>query len=1178
MMDRFKPKHLIQHILMLLALSCVNVVLAQQKDTRSITVTGRRITIQKVFDAIKAQTGYTLQFDRGDIDVTRKVNMSARNKPISYVVQEALGPVYDVEVSGDYLLIVKKPPALVASARPANGAPISIYGSIVGEDGNPVIGATIMVKGHTARTIADEHGRFTLTGIPAGSKLTISCIGFKQREVVVARTGSSTIRLELDIRNIDAVEVISTGYQFVQLGKTTGSISKVNNTLFNRPMSTDVLSRLEGTVPGLVFNRYLGKNRPNDMSVRGVSTIGTTDGADAQPLIVVDKFPYDGNLDNINPNDVESITILKDAASSSIWGARAGNGVIVITTKKGEYNRKLNVSFNSNVLVGGKPDLFYAPQFSSDEYIELERTLFKNGYYNSTLNNTRNRPVVSPVVELLAAVRAGRLDAAEAEAKIAKLKTYDVRRDYKKYLFQPSLNQQYALSAGGGNDRLNYYFSAGYDLNRSNQVGDALERMSFRGVTNAKLTKKLSLETRITFTETDTRNNALDAPLGTTTSAVVTPGGKTLYPYARLADEDGNPLPTPMLYRSSFLDTVGAGKILDWKYRPLDELRLNNNTTKLNDVVLYLGARYAFNNSLNFDLMYQFEKATSRSRERHDLESFFTRTLINLATPTGGETSKSVTPWGDILDYRNEKLYAHNARAQLNYSRNFFSKHQVDFLLGGEVREKRTGFNIGRLYGYNDVGPDFSVERPDVSVPSYYLLQGNSYRLPDRVGGQSRVTRFVSAYLNGSYNYDSTYILTGSLRRDASNVFGVSANSKWEPLWSLGLGWIVSNEKFFNVPWISTLKLRIANGRSGNANTDIAGIVTIEDAATNPLSGLPAVRIKDVPNPDLSWEVVRTSNVGVDFAIRNNRISGSAEYYVKKSEDLIISAPMNYTTGFSLLPRNSAAFDANGLDIGVNVLAIKKPFEWATALTFTYNETKLTEYDKTVKNNSSYIGVGSLNPQDDQIIYGIVSYKWAGLDPVTGDPRGYLDGVPSNNYVAMGASKDRTNLVFHGTARPRMFGNVRNTFSYKKLSLSINITYELKYFFRNPYLLNYNALFELWNQVGYNDYLNRWNRPGDELKTNAPSMIYPANGFRDNFYSTSSVNIERGDHIRLKDIVLDYSLNTPSFRRAGYGISLKAYATNLGIIWKQTSLKIDPSYGVPLPFIVGGGIKINMQK
>ena len=284
--------------------------------------------------------------------------------------------------------------------------------------------------------------------------------------------------------------------------------------------------------------------------------------ANSSPLIVVDNFPYEGDFSTINPNDVESITVLKDAAAASIWGARSGNGVIVITTKKGKYNAGTKVVFNSNLTLGAKPDQFYQSKISTADFIDFEKKLFLDGYYKAAEKSTNKYPL-TPVVEML--IEGGR------ESEIEALKQYDVRNDYDQYLNRKSINQQYALNISGGSEFQQFYFSAGYDDNKDNLIGNGFNRLSL----NAKNTfsffnKKLEFSSDIYYSESNRASNGISV-INVTTAYGSSIG---LYPYARLVDDHGNPLPITNKYRLSFLEQAEQEGLLNWDYVPLDEIRI----------------------------------------------------------------------------------------------------------------------------------------------------------------------------------------------------------------------------------------------------------------------------------------------------------------------------------------------------------------------------------------------------------------------------------------------------------------------------------------------------------------------------------------------------------------------------------------------------------------------------
>jgi len=337
----------------------------------------------------------------------------------------------------------------------------------------PIQGALIEAEKSHTRAITNNKGQFTLSVTAPKETIIISHIGYNGYRgllsAVLGRKEEIALKLSPVTGNL-AGAVVYTGYQSLPKERATGSFEKIDNNLLNLRVSTDITSRLEN-VSSVYFDR---RNNGQNINIHGLSTIY----ANTKPLVVLDNFPYEGDLTNINPNDVEDITILKDAAAASIWGVRAGNGVIVINTKKGRYNKKPVLEFNSNITVSKKPDVFYAKTLSASDYADVETMLFNNGFYNASINNTTNRPVLSPVVEILAKKRAGTLSADEATARIDALRKYDVRNDYAKYLYCPVLKQQYSLTYSGGSDKYSYSISGGYDKNLDNLVRNSTKEQA----------------------------------------------------------------------------------------------------------------------------------------------------------------------------------------------------------------------------------------------------------------------------------------------------------------------------------------------------------------------------------------------------------------------------------------------------------------------------------------------------------------------------------------------------------------------------------------------------------------------------------------------------------------------------------------------------------------------------
>lgn len=1142
----------------LLFAACITASARTGAQTVSLSVKEARL--EQVFKEIRRQTGYNFLYNEEWMRSAKKISVSVnrasltsvldlcfKDQPFTYTIIQktiALKPKMAIEIHSSI------------QEEMGQGPPsIDIRGRIVNEKGEPVI-AGVQVKGTNKGITTNDNGEFELKGIDDNAILVISGISIETFEVKV--NGRSELALNARIKSAVGENVtveVNTGYQRIPKERVTGSFEVVSNQLFNRSVTTNVLPRLEGVVPGLIFNRRIGgANNPDNISIRGISTLQS----DQRPLIVVDNFPYDGDINNINPNDVDNVSVLKDAAAASIWGAKAGNGVIVITTKRGRYDQKLRITANSNIGIVEKPDLFYFPSFPASEFIGIEKFLFGKGYYNADLSNV-NMPVVSPVVEILNRRKNGLITAADSATQLNALMNNDVRKDYEKYLYQRGLNWQNSISLSGGSNIMNYLFAVGYDKNISNLVGNEQDRVTIRSQNNLRPVKNLEVQFGTVITMAGAQNNSLGA-------AIFADGGKgNLYPYARLADENGKALATEKLYRMAFRDTAGNGKLLPWTYKPLDELELADKQNHLTDLVLNAGAKYNFTSWLSAEVKYQLEKAYSNGRVYNSPQSFITRNRINEYTPPGGSYTSSAVPFGGILDKTTGQLTSHSGRAQINVNKSFGTIHSIDGILGTEIRQTHSVSDRAFLYGYDDHLATYKNTDLLNVYPTYFGSSGN---IPGELITKDKMNRFVSFYGNASYTLKSRYALSASARRDASNLFGTSTNNKWKPLWSVGSSWKLSGEDFYKLSFLPELKLKATYGYSGNVNNANPALLTLSALGTpNQFTNLTQYNINNPPNPTLRWEKVSMFNVGIEFALTRQIVSGTIEYYEKRSTDLISRVNADITTGFPDFVVNSASLKGHGVDVNLVSKNIdRRYFKWSTNLLFSYNTNKVEKYllNRTAKD---YL-TEEITPLVGENAYSLIAGRWGGLDPANGDPRGYVDGKISSDYAQIANSVNIADFVIKGSSRPLIFGAFRNTVSWKSFSVSANIMYRFKYYFRRPSAISYNTLASFWDVAGYSDYINRWQKPGDEANTNVPSFAYPINGNRDNFYKSSEAVVEKGDHIRLQDINLSYSLNKR--------FSFYAYISNLGVIWKATSYKIDPDYGTPLPKSYSLGVKIEL--
>ncbi|NML23465.1 SusC/RagA family TonB-linked outer membrane protein [Pseudoflavitalea sp. G-6-1-2] len=1130
--------------------------IAQQANAHTqeqpITLKVKNASLESVFAEIKKQTGLNFIYTRDLLQKAGKITIDVKNESLERALELILkDQPLTYSLVDQYVVIRKKePPAKSMETTDSN--PRIVQGSVINGKGEAVVGATVSVKGSKNTTFTDETGRFTLRDVQAGDMLVITSIGYASREVEAMKNGPLIISLQPRVNELIPVAVvISTGYQQVSKERMVGSFSQLDSAAFHRRAGLNILDRLDGTVTGVLFNRN-SANVP--IQIRGISTVGMAGANEAPayaPLIILDNFPYNGTLENINPNDIKDITVLKDAAAASIWGARAGNGVIVITTKRGSFNQPLKITATANLTVTSKPDLFHIPQMTSSDFIDAERFLYDQSFYDGEIDNS-TRPVISPVVEILERKKAGTITAEEAEQQINSLRKKDLRNDLNDYVYRTGVNQQYHVSLNGGSEKISYLLSAGYDKSTPGIQGSRPDqRFSLQSQNTFRISPTFDLNAGVQLSQTN--NRSVDF------ASFLLPGaGKAnYYPYAQLRGTDGSVLATPKEYRTLYTDTAGGGKLLPWQYRMLDEISMYDRKSDNLFVRLDLGAAWRYRDWLKAEVRYQYTTQQIESRQYFSPDTWYARNMINLfSAPDNNKIVRNI-PMGGILDAANVRGTTHNARAQVNI-RKTWNIHELAVMVAGEISETRNSSGQRRMYGYRDEWGTYSSNL-DFSKPfdTWEGLAGSLYIPYGNDEGVSTLNRFVSLLGNASYTLMGRYSAYVSARRDGANVFGVRTNNKWKPLWSAGVNWDIAREPFYNVTWLQTLKLRLAMGYMGNVSVGRSGFPTIKFISTISPTGLPSAVLGAPPNPDLRWESVKTINVGVDFGLLKGRLSGGFELFTKRSDYLISNTPLDPTSGVSSYVVNSAQLKGNGFEFTLNSVNIRVPFVWETRAGFSYNKTIVQKYYQPLGNSIiSLFFNPDVNPVEGRMAWGLSSYRWAGLDPETGDPRGYLNKTISNDYQKL-AQDSVENQIFNGSSIPLINGFLTNTFHFRGFSLSANIIYRLNYYYRRP-TINYSNLFYQWQ--GNADYADRWQKLGDEALTTVPSMIYPADDRRDQFYTYSEVNVKRADNIRLQDIRLSYQWSRiKQLSIPVQSVQVYCYVNNLNwFLWKKDGGRLDP--------------------
>ena len=1017
---------------------------------------------------------------------------------------------------------------------------------VTDQDGKPLAGVT--VAGALRKGMTNEQGEFILLEATCDPSIECSYVGYET--YIYEQYGDTLVTVKMKINPVmqDPALKVNTGYQVLPKERTTGSYATISKKQLERQVTTSILSKMEGRAPGLLLNknRMPGTNLPF-ISIRGQSTIS----ANTEPLYVLDNLPYYGNIENINPNDIESITVLKDAAATSIWGARAGNGVVVLTTKKGSDLKKPILEMGSSLTITAKPDLWYLPSLSSKEYIEINSALFAHGFYNDALSS--GYLLVPPDVDLMQQAKLGVITEKEKNAQLEQLEAKDVRSELNRLLYQTGFTNRHTLSITGGSENLKYYAGGGFENEKMTQVNAYRQRTTLTG--NLNFSKKYyEFGMQVFFTGTRSRTHPM-------------PDG--LYPYSELVNGAGNPNEVPRDLNDEYKAGV-ADIVQDWGYRPLQEYRENAVVRKGRHARVTLTGKLYLARNLNVQLIYERQQGSDEINDLKGAASYYARNLQNRFAVNNGGVAEYVIPLGGVLDRETNEYTANKARLQLNYEWNKHRNFRVSALGGLEYGKFKTDSFAMRYFGYfGDLNRATFSTKFDGSYPLFY----NNYLtdvVPNFNHAGSGFDFYPSAFLNAAFTVWRRYSLSVSGRIDQSNLFGAKTNKQSIPLGSVGFKWNAGDESFYPLSFLPYCTIRVSYGYSGNVDKRTTAYTSAVIGPANRYNAIP-MEIVSPDNPYLRWERSDLFNTGIELANRKRQWEVSFEYYRRKSGYLLAPGAQDPTLGSSFFWGNNAAMVGSGFDFS---LATNHTFgtKWRlnNLLLISKTTNKVTRYDNPYQEAWYYTDPGLLSPNKGASVYSLYAYKWGGLD-TAGDPRGYVDGKLTKNYDSILAASPNS-LMRAGSSVPTVFGSFYTSLAYGQFTLGATLIYKAKYYIRRS-SVNYSDPLNA-PSAGLNDYANRWQKTGDENNTYVPSLN--ADPVRNLFYSHTQVLVEKGDQVRLQDVSLSYNMPSAMLKKWNVqAMSFYLLSNNLGILWKSAPGKIDPDYltGSPEPRSITVGVK-----
>jgi len=1103
-----------------------------------------------VFSTLEKQTNYVFFYND---DVLKSANTITLDKDatIEEILNNALRSnnlTFDII---DKQVVVKR------NKKKAEQLEYELTGKVTDKKGAPLVGVNVVLKGKQSWDITRKEGEYRMRVSPYDT-IVFSSLGFKTVTIPVNNKRTIDATLVPDVMELHSVEIsVSNGYTEIPKERVTGAIGVMTAKELAEVPTVDIQSRLEGKMAGVNVDPRTGS-----ISVRGTNSYSGT----GQPLIVIDGFPQSREdfafskrgvpgssiLSFLNPDDVESITVLKDAAASSIWGSMAANGVIVITTKKGKKGEP-TISFNTTTSIGEKIDLGKLRVMNTAEYIDYEKHLVNGGF---VVDNISNWQALNPSAaqEIMFRQKRGEISIAQRDQLLAQLGQNDNLGQINRYLLRNSVTTQYDLSINGGNEKSTYYLSLGYNKDEAAMRGNDSQSYNITLNNSFQLKSFLKLNTGINYVPTSYQTNTV------VNEALSNVSATALRPYDMIADENGNGIDRYFLFRSEVSKGFEAKGYLPWSYNYLDELNYSNVITKGANIRLNASLTATITDWLNFEASGMYTSITNKTKSLSELDSYYTRNMINQATSvnTAGKLVYGI-PLGSYLYNTNSNNDNQNMRFQMNINKNFNENNSLHFLAGTEIREERREGSSQRYYGYNtDTNSGQSVN-PTVYYNTVYGWQ-SIIGASDNSISKSR-SRYLSYYGLGSYDFMSRYHVSGSLRFDDTNLVGASRKNRALPLWSAGGKWDINKEFFLSdVNWLSNLAFRITYGKGGSSPTGGFGsqspIISIGSVDFN--TQLPTGSISIPENPEIKWETTSTFNYALDYGFFNNRLRGSVDLYYKKTKDILVNLPFNPTYGWSYVNYNTATLKGNGIDLSLSGTIINSEFKWNSSLNFSYNTNEVTDSRFIATTTNQYLS--GVTTKGNPIGY-LYAYNWAGLDN-TGQSTVYKkDGTIVNSTQGI-ASIDKEDLKYMGTTFAPYFGGFMNDFSFKNFKLGVQITYYAGHVFRNTVLQNYPSYAGVQYGAVAKDELvaERWRQAGDEAFTNVPGLTNISYNSL-NRYQMADINVLPADNVRLQQVSLGYNVPSEWLQKTFIkSLSFNFAARNLGLLWVKNDLAIDPQY------------------
>lgn len=1142
-------------VAMLLMLTMPSAMKAQTYD-----VDYQSQTIEQVAKDLRKKTGYQFVYKKEIVEKAGTITCRYKN----LTLQQLLNRIFyeyaglDYEISKGTVILKKADKDRPYFKR-------NIVGAVIERDGEALPGATVNVVGTDNTVVTDIDGSFTIIVEGKNPQLEVSYVGMKTKKLDVNRNAKQNfLVVEMDADANLLSEILVTGYQNIKRENATGAYQVISAKELDERYTTDLVSRLEGQIPGLtIYDNGSNDGGESSMTIRGVSSFR----AKTSPLVVVDGLPIEGSIESVNTYDIASITVLKDASAAAIYGARASNGVIVITTKRAN-REKLQVDFNADLTITEKQTYDNRRWASASELLAIEKANFDlcsadDELYNAMLGDYAKNPVrLDPATRMMLERKMGLMSDADFNAAMSRMQGNDYRKEWRDAMLRTQIQHQYNLAIRTKGKKLNSNIVFNYKGDNMGTVKENDNTFHLSYVGDIAATKWLDLSVGLNVISERAKTHIYD-PMTSING---------FRPYQSMYNADGTPadmeagvwLGLPSLQNPD----LGLKSVT---FNMLDEVNMNFNKSRRNNIRSFVHANVKILPELTLSARFQYEDISYKGESYYEADSYYMRSLYNLFTSEGTH----YIPEGGMLKSNNQNGDYYTFRTQASYSKTFAEKHAVEAIAGFEYRQARTRYTNNLLLGYDDqtqTNMNHLINFDDLQyVQSSDLGMGysplGSAPTESDFATSETLHRFYSLYATAGYTYDSRYSASFSYRVDKADLFGADPEFRGRPLWSVGASWNIGNEKWMKqYGWIDALKLRASYGQTGNIDQSISSYLTAS-IAVNDVNGKKGATLNTPPNDQLRWEKTQSWNVGVDFSFFGNRLSGSFDWYLKNSSDLLSLTDIDPTTGWTSLTINNGKARNKGVELQLNGTIIeaktRDDFGLNAAFNIAYNKNEVVKVDHAPA--SGYEALRTLHEGDP--VNAIYAYRFAGMQTDESGMQSYgwydAKGNIHTTDIASGEFSPE-DIVCMGGRDPKLTASLVPELTWKGFSLAAMFSY-----YGGHYM---NAAAEDWvcggNYGGYGSmdepvpsaFLNYWQAAD---KTTAIANGYPGmNTIGTSRYIDQTVM--HADYMKIRNIVLGYNFSKALCSKLKVNALRIRVQMNNVATWKRNSMGIDPEAVDPL--------------